>query len=106
MVLPSLSEGVPKITQEAAACGLAQIVFGHYETPTVVDGVNGYVVHNDDELQSRLGELIDDAALRRRMGAAGIEMAQQWSWQRVAPLWQERILAVTQDCGSASSAHA
>ena len=106
MVLPSLSEGVPKITQEAAACGLAQIVFGHYETPTVVDGVNGYVVHNDDEMQSRLGELIGDAALRRRMGEAGIEMAQQWSWQRVAPLWQERILSATQDCGRVSSAHA
>jgi glycosyltransferase involved in cell wall biosynthesis len=96
MVLPSLSEGVPKITQEAAACGLAQIVFGHYETPTVVDGDNGYVVHNDDELQCRLGELIDNPALRRRMGEAGVEMAQKWPWQRIAPLWQEHILQLVQ----------
>ncbi|MGH6867748.1 MAG: glycosyltransferase family 4 protein, partial [Methylocella sp.] len=35
-VMPSRSEGVPKVTQEAAACGLPIIAFGYYEPPTVI----------------------------------------------------------------------
>lgn len=67
-VLPSRSEGVPKVTQEAAAAGLAQIVFGFYEMPTVVDGENGLVVWEDEEMVAALGKLIDDRELTERMG--------------------------------------
>jgi len=91
-VLPARSEGVPKVTQEAAACGLPQVIFGFYEAPTVIDGDNGFVVWSDEAMAERLGELIEDVALRRRMGDRGVEMAREWSWARVAPLWTERIL--------------
>jgi hypothetical protein len=39
--------------------------------------------------------------VRRLMSEAGIKMAQQWPWQRVAPLWQEKLLAVLQDSSCA-----
>jgi hypothetical protein len=97
MVLPSRSEGVPKVTQEAAAAGLAQVIFGHYEAPTVVHGRNGFVVWSDEELISRTGELIDDASLTERMGRAGAEMAEVWSWDIVAPQWERRIIAILDD---------
>jgi len=93
-VLPSLSEGVPKVTQEAAAAGLAQIIFGFFEAPTVVDGRNGFVVWTDEELIARLGELLDDPDLVARMGFAGAEMATVWSWSVVAPQWERRIIDV------------
>jgi glycosyltransferase involved in cell wall biosynthesis len=93
-VLPSLSEGVPKVTQEAAAAGLAQIVFGFYEAPTVEDGRNGYVVWNDDELFHRLQEMLSRRELVVEMGRSGEEMARDWSWDIVAPLWEKRIRQV------------
>jgi glycosyltransferase involved in cell wall biosynthesis len=93
-VLPSRNEGVPKVTQEAAAAGLAQIVFGFYEAPTVVDGHNGFVVWNDEDMTARLGTLIDDPGLVARMGRAGAEMAAAWSWDIVAPQWERRIIDV------------
>src|SRR5208337_843783 len=93
-VLPSRNEGVSKVTQEAAACGLPQVIFGFYEAPTVVNGENGFVVWDDAAMADRLGELIEDIALRRRMGAAGAEMARNWAWARVAPLWRGRILEI------------
>ena len=93
-VLPSSSEGVPKVTQEAAACGVPVIIFGFYEAPSVLDGENGYVVWNDDELFARVGELIDDPEKTRRMGACGAEMAKEWDWDNVAARWEDVILKV------------
>lgn len=94
LVIPSRAEGVPKVSQEAAACGVAQVLFGFYEAPSVVDGVNGFVVWDDAAMAARIGELIDDEALRQRMGNAGVEMARDWSWRVVAPRWRQRILEV------------
>ena len=93
MVLPSHSEGVPKVTQEAAACGLAQIVFGFYEPPSVIDGVNGHVVWSDQEMTERLGALLDDPGRIAQFGRAGMRMAEAWSWDIIAPQWERLIVA-------------
>jgi len=92
MVLPSRNEGVPKATQEAAAAGLAQIIFGFYEAPSVVDGVNGFVVWSEDEMADRLGTLLGNPDLVERFGCAGVRMAEAWSWDIVAPQWEQRII--------------
>jgi glycosyltransferase involved in cell wall biosynthesis len=93
-VMPSHAEGVPKATQEAVASGLPCIVFGHYEAPSVIDGKNGYVVWSDDELERRLGGLLDSDALRAEMGGRGVEMARAWDWDVVAPQWERELLAI------------
>jgi glycosyltransferase involved in cell wall biosynthesis len=93
---PSMAEGVPKVTQEAAAAGLPQVIFGFYEAPSVVDGRNGFVVWNDDELCERVGQLLSDPDLVARMGRAGQLMAQHWSWDILAPQWEEKIIALVE----------
>ena len=90
-VLPSRAEGVPKVTQEAAACGLPAIVFGHYETPTVEHDRNGLVVWSDEELLTSIGRLLDDDALRRAMGREGAEMMRLLDWDAVAPRWEQSL---------------
>jgi glycosyltransferase involved in cell wall biosynthesis len=91
-VMPSRSEGVPKVTQEAAACGLAQVIFGYYEAPSVVDGVNGFVVWDDEQFFKRIGELIEDRVLLEAFGCAGAAMARDWDWGLVARQWRKRLL--------------
>jgi glycosyltransferase involved in cell wall biosynthesis len=91
-VLPSLSEGVPKVTQEAAACGLPVILFGFYEAPSVADGVNGHVVWDDEGLMDRVGNLAAQSARCAEMGSHGARMARAWSWAEVAPQWEAEIL--------------
>lgn len=93
-ILPSKSEGVPKVSQEAAAAGLPQVLFGYFEAPSVVDDRNGYVVWDDSRFVDRLRELLANPALRDRMGRTGAEMAAEWSWDKLAPKWQQRILDI------------
>jgi glycosyltransferase involved in cell wall biosynthesis len=95
-VLPSKSEGVPKVTQEAAACGLAQVVFGYYEAPSVIDGVNGFVAWDDAEWLAKVAELIADSSLRRQFGVAGAELAQAWNWRQVARQWQDALIRIVE----------
>lgn len=93
-VMPSRSEGVPKVTQEAAACGLPIIAFGYYEPPTVIDGENGYRVWSDDEFELRLNHLLDDSEGRHAMGERSSELAKTWDWDVQAKQWEEEILRV------------
>ncbi len=69
--LPSYREGLPKSLLEAAACGLPIVTTDAPGCREVVrDGVNGLLVPVRDAaaLAAALEKLIDDAALRRRMG--------------------------------------
>lgn len=93
-VMPSRSEGVPKVTQEAAACGLPTVLFGYYEASSVLDNVNGFVVWNEEDFFGRVADLIDSSELRSRMRVAAIDLARAWSWDRVACDWLKAIDAV------------
>lgn len=95
--MPSRSEGVPKVTQEAAACGLAQVIFGYYEAPSVVDGQNGFVVWSDEAFKEKLGELLDDFTLVETFGRAGAEMAIDLDWTAVARSWRRRLIEIAEN---------
>ncbi|WP_136516325.1 glycosyltransferase family 4 protein [Geomonas edaphica] len=96
-VLPSLSEGVPKVAQEASACGLPVIIFGHYESPTVIDGHNGHVVWDQQELCDRIADLVANPEKVRVMGDNGVTMSKTWNWDDIAPRWERRLFEVFQD---------
>ena len=102
-VMPSKSEGVPKATQEAAASGVPCVVFGNYETPSVVNGKNGYVVWSDDELEQQLGKLLKSPDLRDEMGKKGSEIARAWDWNAVAPQWEQALLSIIEGRRSLST---
>lgn len=91
-VMPSLSEGVPKVTQEAAACGLPVVLFGYFEAPSVVDGTNGFVVWDDKTFFGRIAQLLRDTNLRRQQRDAALAMAAAWNWDRLAPQWECEVL--------------
>ena len=90
-ILPSLSEGAPKVAQEAGACGLPVIAFRFFEPPSVIDGETGFLVWSDEELGDRLAQLIGDGALRSAFGARAAAVARACDWDPVAVQWEERI---------------
>lgn len=91
-VLPSLHEGLPKVTLEAAATGLPILVFDAYQTPSVADGETGFQVGSFDLLLKRLRQLLDNPDLRLRMGEAAAHHVRPFGWDVVAQQWQEAML--------------
>jgi glycosyltransferase involved in cell wall biosynthesis len=76
-VLPSYHEGLPIGVLEAMAAGLPVVTTPVGGLPEIVkDRVNGLLVAPGDvrALASAIVKLLDDADLRRRMGAANIEL--------------------------------
>jgi glycosyltransferase involved in cell wall biosynthesis len=91
-VMPSRSEGVPKVTQEAAACGLPVVLFGYFEAPSVVDGLNGFVVWDDKTFFERIAQLLCEPELRRQQRDAALALAAAWDWDTLAPQWESAVL--------------
>lgn len=91
--LPSYREGLPKSLIEAAACGLPIVTT---DTPgcreVVRHGENGLLVpvKNAAALAAALRSLIEDAAMRQRMGVASRKRAE-------TEFSAERIIAQTLD---------
>lgn len=78
---------------EGAAAGLPVISYRvHGVEDRVRDGVNGWVVeHAPEALRERLLPLVDDTALRLRLGAASYQSSLEFSWDRVAALYRAAL---------------
>jgi glycosyltransferase involved in cell wall biosynthesis len=88
-VVPSLYEGFSLPAIEAMACGVPLVATTGGALPEVVgtDGVTGLLVAPDDPgvLAGAIARLLDDAGLRRRLGAAGRErVLGRFTWQVTA----------------------
>jgi len=88
-VVPSLYEGFSLPAIEAMACGVAVVATTGGALPEVVgtDGETGLLVTPDDPgaLAGAIARLLDDPALRGRLGAAGRErVINRFTWQVTA----------------------
>ena len=93
-LFPSVWEGSPKVILEAAACALPVIARKNYEPETVLDGETGCLVGSDEELFARLGELLRNPGLRRKLGEAGRRHVKQFDWDPITRRWEEIFLSL------------
>ncbi len=101
-VVPSLYEGFSLPAIEAMACGVALVATTGGALPEVVgtDGETGLQVPPDDPgaLAAAIGRLLDDEALRRRLGAAGRErVLGRFTWEVTAAGTADQYRALLED---------
>ena len=93
LVLSSHYEGFPMVLLEASACGVPMVSYDCPKGPSEIieDGVNGILVRQYDVegLAQGLCTLIEDDALRKRMGAKAKEMGARFPADGVMKQWVE-----------------
>jgi glycosyltransferase involved in cell wall biosynthesis len=103
-VLPSRSEGLPRVALEAAARGRAIIGGNRAGIPDVVeDGVNGFLVDPDDaeQLAELLVRVLSDRELAERLGAAARRTGEAWG---VSPQeYADKLRTLVESCVSSSN---
>jgi len=93
-LFPSIHEGFPKVTIEAAATGAPSIVFDNYRPETVLDGETGFIVRDVNEMMEKLGILIENAGLRTTMGVKAREYAKKFDWNVITKQWEKEFTTV------------
>lgn len=92
---PSRREGAPNVVREAMVAGLPVVATAASGTPEiVVDGVTGLLSPPDElsGLERHLAAVLDDPALRERLGRAGRERAlSEFTEERCAQRWLELL---------------
>jgi glycosyltransferase involved in cell wall biosynthesis len=81
------------------ACGVPVVASPVGVTRDMIrDGDNGFLAADDDAWVERLSALLDDAALRRRLGEAGrADAVARWSMATHAPRFVELMRAATEN---------
>jgi glycosyltransferase involved in cell wall biosynthesis len=81
LLLPSFSEGLPRVAMEAFARGRPVIGAHAGGIPDIVeDGVNGLLVdpHDPDSIAAALVRVLTDHELAERLAAGAAASAEQW----------------------------
>ena len=84
-VLPSLEEGDPLVTYEAAGCGLAVITTPMGSANIVEHGVNGLVVepYDVEGLARSISLLAENIDLRKRLAAQAAQDARRYTTDKI-----------------------
>jgi glycosyltransferase involved in cell wall biosynthesis len=75
---PGGTRGFPLFLVEAMAAGLPCVAMDCVQHRTLIDdGATGFLCTSEQQMMARIASLVDDAALRQRLGAAARERAGQ-----------------------------
>jgi glycosyltransferase involved in cell wall biosynthesis len=90
--MASYREGFPMVLLESASCGLPAVAYDIHSGPSdiVVEGETGFLVPDGamEVYAGRLSQLMDDDALRQRMGeAARLRIRSRYTQEKVLRQW-------------------
>lgn len=93
LLMTSEFEGLPKVIQEAALCGMPSIYMAeNYTVDFLEDGVNGYGVYSLEEMMQKLQYLLDNQAEYTAMAVKAYEVIQQYTWDKLIKQYEDYFI--------------
>lgn len=94
-ILPSHSEGFPKVILETAAAGVPSLVYSDYgASEWMRHGENGFVVDTLDKMKESIQMLIDNPQALQQTSKNAIAMAKQFDWKIIIKEWETVIMDI------------
>ncbi len=94
-LMTSRNEGLPKVIQEAAQCGLPSIYIGeYYDVDFIESGVNGFKVISLDEMIEKIQFLLDNQKELSTMSQRAIDSVQKYLWPNIINDYEEYFLNI------------
>lgn len=91
-ILPSLSEGFPKVTLETAAAGVASLVYSDYGAAEWISHKEcGFVVDTLTQMKQIIKELQENPDLLQEASKGAFQMAKRFDWKIMIKDWEEEI---------------
>lgn len=87
-ILPSLEEGLGKVTIEAQATGTPVIIFDTYGSESMIDGKTGFAVKTFEEMLDKIELLMENKELRFKMGTEARKFSKKFDWSNIAKQWE------------------
>ena len=92
-ILPSRSEGFPKVILETASAGIPSLVYSDYGASEWINhGENGFIVDNFNQMCNLLSLLLEDDMLLDFNSKGAYNMSRIFDWKIVVKEWEKNIL--------------
>ena len=95
-ILPSRSEGFPKVTLETAAAGVPSIVYSDYgASEWIMNAKNGWVVNTLQEMIGVISSLKQNPQELATISKNTKELAKEFDWKVRVKDWEEVIIRLS-----------
>lgn len=91
-ILPSKTEGFPKVILETAAVGVPSLIYSHYgASEWMTSDYDGFIVDNIADMHSKLDLLTQDQKLLFEVANHSVELSKRFTWEEVIKKWDSEI---------------
>ena len=92
-ILPSKSEGFPKVILETACCGIPSMLFSDYgANEWISHRQNGFVLNTLDEMKNSIEELISNEQLLNNVSKEAMTLGYSFDWKYKIKDWEHVLL--------------
>ncbi|TDG37703.1 glycosyltransferase [Pedobacter changchengzhani] len=94
-ILPSRSEGFPKVILETASAGVPSVIYNDYGADEwITTGENGWVVKTVDQMITLVEALVANPSKLQEASKRAVALAEKFDWKILVKDWEEVIIDV------------